>query len=141
MLEQERLYDIYMSENGDILIAIEVRDGEPDNPRIIYNGADIALLYRSKEFVIALDYIHPEARDNLKSAELITIAEIYKAKGREQEPVREYEVPVRIMSKIPVQTKDLPEHLSEADEEKLAKLENWDIPDGKFEELSKNLDI
>lgn len=133
-MEQEKLYDIYMNDEGEILIAIKVRDGEPVDPKIIYDGQDLAVFYRDPEHTIALDYIHPQVRVPLTKVSSLVIAELDKDKDggkpkEEQEPVREYEVAVKILPRLPVTTKDLPEHLSDEEEEALAKLDNWEIPE------------
>lgn len=93
--EQEGRYDILQNGAGEILIITKYRDGGPENPRLIYDGADVALLYRSRESAVFLDGINPEARGPLKSVDEVMIAEIDG-----NEVAREYKVPVRIVKSL-----------------------------------------
>lgn len=95
--EQEGYYDILQNAAGDLLIAIRARSGEPSHPRIVYDGQKHALLYRQQGFSITLDFIHPEIRGALARAEKVLVVEFENS-----EVVREYEVPVRFVKKIPL---------------------------------------
>ena len=88
---------------GDLLISIRARAGEPDHPQIVYDGGKHALLYRQQGFSITLDFIHPDARAPLAHAESVLIVEFEGG-----ELVREYEVPVRIVKKLPLSPENLP---------------------------------
>ena len=95
--EQEGYYDILQNAAGDLLIAIRARQGEPANSRIVYDGQKHALLYRQQGFSITLDFIHPEVRGALARAEKVLVVEF-----EGNNVVREYEVPVRFVKKIPL---------------------------------------
>lgn len=95
--EQEGYYDILQNAAGDLLIAIRARAGEPANPRIVYDGQKHALLYRQQGFSITLDFIHPEVRGALARAEKVLVVEF-----ENNEVMREYEVPVRYVKKMPL---------------------------------------
>jgi len=95
--EQEGYYDILRNAAGDLLIAIRARAGEPSHPRIVYDGQKHALLYRQQGFSVTLDFIHPEVRGDLARAEKVLVVEF-----EGNEVVREYEVPVRYVKKIPI---------------------------------------
>ena len=77
------------------MIIIRFRAGGPENPRLVYDGGDSALLYRSRESSVVLNAINPHARIPLKS-----VSEILMVELDEEEVAREYKVPVRIISKI-----------------------------------------
>ena len=47
--EQEGRYDILENNAGEIMIIIKYRSGGPENPRLVYDGGEVALLYRSRE--------------------------------------------------------------------------------------------
>ena len=48
MPEQEGSYDIFMSDEEDeFYIIIRHRDGEPEQPKIIYDGKEHAVFYRN----------------------------------------------------------------------------------------------
>ena len=53
--EQEGRYDILENNAGEIMIIIKYREGGPENPRLVYDGGAVALLYRSRESAILLD--------------------------------------------------------------------------------------
>ena len=101
--EQEGYYDILQNGAGDILISIRAREGEPEDPRLVYDGGKHALLYRSNGFSITLDFIHPEARVPLSKVESVLIVEFDN-----ENVVREYDVPLRMVKKIPISPENLP---------------------------------
>lgn len=90
--EQEGRYDILENGAGEILIIIKYREGGPENPRLVYDGGAVALLYRSRESAILLDAIHENARNSLKSVSEVLMVEI-----DDDEVAREYSVPVRLV--------------------------------------------
>jgi len=98
--ESEGRYDILQNEEGEVLVLIKARDGGPENPRFIYDGGDFALLYRSKESAIMLDNIHEQARESLKS-----VKELYFVEVEDDEVIREYTAPARIVGQIPLSKK------------------------------------
>ena len=93
--EQEGRYDILQNGAGEILIIIKYRNGGPENPRMVYDGGDVALLYRSRESALFLDAINEKARAPLKSVDEVLIAEIDG-----DEVAREYKVPLRIVKSL-----------------------------------------
>ncbi len=101
--EQEEFYDILQNADGDLLFAIRARSGAPEDPRIVYDGNEHALFYRNKGFSITLDFIHPEAREPLSKVSTVLMVEFEK-----DEVVREYDVPVRMVKKLPISDEHLP---------------------------------
>ncbi len=93
--EQEGRYDILQNGAGEILIIIKYRNGGPENPRLVYDGGDVALLYRSRESALFLDAINEKARAPLKSVDEVLIAEIDG-----DEVAREYKVPMRVVKSL-----------------------------------------
>ena len=93
--EQEGKYDILQNAAGEILIIIKYREGGPENPRLVYDGGEQALLYRSRESAVLLDAINVNARKPLKSVDEILMVEI-----EDDEVAREYTVPVRIVKSL-----------------------------------------
>ena len=88
--EQEGRYDILQNAAGEILIIIKYHEGEPDNPRIVYDGTETALLYRSKESAVLLEHINLKAREPLMKVENVLIVEV-----KDDDVAREYKVPMR----------------------------------------------
>ena len=93
--EQEGRYDILENNAGEIMIIIKYREGGPENPRLVYDGGEVALLYRSRESAILLDNIDERARPSLKSVEKVLMVEIDK-----DEVAREYDVPLRLVKDL-----------------------------------------
>ena len=93
--EEEGRYDILQNALGEILIIIKYREGGPENPRLIYDGGDSALLYRSRESAVKLDAINEKARQPLKSVD-----EVYLVEVEGNEVARDYKVPVRIFRSL-----------------------------------------
>ena len=97
-LEQEQEYDIMKDDKDHLIIAIKEREGEPSQPKILYDGGPHALLYRNPELTIVLDYIHPGVREMFSEAKEVTLIE----NNFKKEEVRSYAVPIRCVPKIPL---------------------------------------
>ena len=99
----ENTYDILQNAAKDMLFCISEREGEPDNPQIVYAGGKHALLYRSPDVVVVLDYVHEEAREQLTKTENVLIAEfVPHGSNRDMTGiVREYTANVRIENQLP----------------------------------------
>jgi hypothetical protein len=95
---QEQAYKVYLNE-GDLLFVLSVKDSKPDKPMLIYDGGDHAVLYRSKEQTILLDYLHEKVREPLTKVKTVLIAE-FQADGKTL--LHEYEVPVKQVKSVPL---------------------------------------
>lgn len=93
--ESKSRYDILQNDKGEILIIIQQRLGGPENPLFVYDGSQYALLYRSTESTVFFDDIVAPARLPLKSVIELQIVEI-----NEDEVIREYTVPVRLVKDV-----------------------------------------
>ncbi len=93
--KNEGQYDILQNSAGEILIIIKYRDGGPENPRLVYDGGDQALLYRSRESAVMLDAINEDARKPLKS-----VSEVLMVELEDDDVAREYRVPVRAVKSL-----------------------------------------
>lgn len=93
--DTEGRYDILQNAAGEILIIISYHQGGPENPRIVYDGGDRALLYRSRESAVMLDGINEKARAPLKSVDSVLMVEV-----EDDDVAREYRVPVRIIKSL-----------------------------------------
>lgn len=88
--QSEGKYEIIKNAAGEIMILITYRAGGPENPLILYDGGEEALLYRSRESSVMLGNIHVEARPLMK-----VVAEVLMVEVEGNEVAREYNVPVR----------------------------------------------
>jgi hypothetical protein len=92
---QKGRYSILQNAKGEIMLMMDSRIGGPENPRFIYDGGAMALLYRSQESSVAFKNIDPGARTPLKSVSEILIVEI-----ENDDVEREYLVPVRLVKDV-----------------------------------------
>ncbi len=88
-------YEIFQNDKGEILLMIPQNDGGPENPLFIYDGSQNALLYRSHESAVYFNDIVEGARSALKAVSEILIVEI-----DDNEVVREYKVPMRMVKDV-----------------------------------------
>ena len=88
-------YSILQNAKGEIMLMMNSRMGGPENPRFIYDGGEMALLYRSQESSVAFKDIDPGARQPLKSGSESLVVEI-----ENDDVEREYIVPVRLVRDV-----------------------------------------
>lgn len=92
--EKEKEFNILQNGAGDILFLISVRPGGPENPRLVFDGNNSALLYRSRESAVILEGINPDAKLPLQSVDEVLVVELDG-----EEVAREYMVPLRVVKK------------------------------------------
>ncbi|MBR5130234.1 MAG: hypothetical protein IKV03_03325 [Alphaproteobacteria bacterium] len=73
---QEKKYQILPTTNGRLVFAISVKSSEPSLPKILYDGGEHAVLCRSENEIIVLDFLHPTAKEAMQSISEAYIAEI-----------------------------------------------------------------
>lgn len=103
---QEKDFEAYIGNNGEVVFAIEAKDSEINNPKIQYAGGQHALLCRDNaiEQAIVLDYLHPRIQEQLSKSVKALIAEI---DYDEEKVIRDYEVGVeQVMELPPLQLND-----------------------------------
>lgn len=81
-------YSILQNDKGEIIVIIEAREGEPDDPRFIYDGST-ALLFRNFDSNVIFRDIDPKAHEALGNVTEVLVVEILN------DVVREYIVPLR----------------------------------------------
>ena len=57
---QKGRYSILQNAKGEIMLMMDSRAGGPENPRFIYDGGEMALLYRSQESSVAFKSIEED---------------------------------------------------------------------------------
>lgn len=82
-------YTILQNEHGEIMVMIDARESEPDDPRFIYDGK-MALLFRNFDSSIAFRNIDPEAHEALRGIDEVLVIEVLN-----DDVAREYIAPIR----------------------------------------------
>lgn len=88
-------YTIVQNAKDEIMVMISSREGEPENPHLIYDGKDTALLYRSSKSSMAFRHIDEGAQEPLRTVKEVLIVEI-----ENDDVAREYNAPVRIVKDV-----------------------------------------
>ncbi|MGD9638908.1 MAG: hypothetical protein AB7U85_07595 [Alphaproteobacteria bacterium] len=97
MLIQEKNYEVLQNPEGELLFSIKSRNKAPSSPRMLYAGGKHAVLYRSEEESLLLDFLPTLAQTTIKNLKQVLIVEFDK-----EELVREYDAPVQHLSKLPI---------------------------------------
>mgnify|MGYP004625470257 FL=1 len=105
-VEKETTYDVLVNADGEVLFCLKARSFSPNSPQMLYNGEDKVLFYRRPEETILLDYVHPDARGALGKVSEVLIAEFVDptAENPDKAVVREYNVALRHVNKLPMAT-------------------------------------
>lgn len=83
-------YDLLSDGVGHVLLVVDAGEDEPAHPRLVWDGSDRMLFYRSLRSACTIDGLAAAAREALAEASEVTVAEV----GGE-EVVREYSAPLR----------------------------------------------
>jgi lysine biosynthesis protein LysW len=98
IIDIENEYDVLNNKDGDIMFSVLERDGEPDNPRLVYDGGEHALLIRNGAHTVILDYINKDVRPMLAQTAEVLIGE--HPKRDEKKFVRDYKAAVKIVKNL-----------------------------------------
>lgn len=98
-IEQEKEYQIMPTTDGNLVFTIEARANEVSNPKVLYDGGKHALLYRTDEDVVILDYLNPAAIAKLQKLSSTFVSEINAEK---EEVARLYKVHIHQVFKYPI---------------------------------------
>ncbi len=101
MPQQSKLYAILTNDRNEkcILLTPEKLPKTPAiNPEILYDGKKHALLYRSPNETIILDYIPPTQQKILKDLKSILVVEF---NVKTKQPIHEYIAKITSTNKIP----------------------------------------
>ncbi len=69
-------YQALVNASGQMAFIIPAQENAPKSPKLVYNGSDVALLYRAISDVLVLDKLHEEAQKHLKQISSVVIIEI-----------------------------------------------------------------
>ena len=89
------MYQILQDHDGDLVLILNPQPSDPQDPMFIYDGGDIALLFRDWDSNVRLNNISEEARPILKDADDIYVVEI-----QDEEILRDYMAPIRLTSDV-----------------------------------------
>ncbi len=99
VVEKEDAYVALPTTEDEIVFAISVKENEPENPQLMYDNDEHALLIRNDVSAVVLDYLNTEIQTMLQNSKKVYIAEIdYKEKRLK----RDYEVPVAMVQEYPI---------------------------------------
>lgn len=77
-------YSIMQNDKGEFTLIIHSQPDEPENPRIIYDGSDIALLFRNLASTLSIKNINAETIEALnKNEEIFVVEEMCGEIGRQ----------------------------------------------------------
>lgn len=95
-MEHEVNFNILKNSEGNLMFLVHARMGGVEGSSVVYDGRQTALLYRTKKDVVALDFIHPAVRADLKKKKEVLVVEVDGGSI-----VREYMAPVKIVKTLP----------------------------------------
>ena len=96
-MEREVNFNILKNSEGNLMFLVHARMGGVKDSKVVYDGGQTALLHRSNEDVVALDFIHPAIRTDLKKKKEVLVVEVNNGSV-----VREYIAPVQTVKALPV---------------------------------------
>lgn len=95
VVEKQDFFEIIENKFGELAIFIDARSTTPENPKLEYNGDNVAILYRDNKTIIKLEGISQETRSTLAEAEVVLFIETDV-----EEVIRTYAVPVETVEEI-----------------------------------------
>ena len=112
--EQESFYEVHVNADNELMISIHARDAEPKAPVIIYDGGAHALLYRTPDSAVILDFLHPAVRQYLLDVTAVLMAEV-----KDGRVVREYTAACRRVKNLPLDLSGVKPMLSRSEAAKI----------------------
>jgi hypothetical protein len=98
MMIKQSNYEVLKNPEGELLFGLAQKESVPNNPKVIYDGGQHAILYRAEGEAIMLDYLPPIALDNLGKIKTALFVEFDENKNA----VREYDVSIRQVKSLPL---------------------------------------
>ena len=96
-VEHEINFNILKNGEGNLMLLVHARMGGVTNSKIVYDGGQKALLYRTEQDVVSLDFIHPAIRGDLKKKKEVLVVEV-----NDGAVVREYMASVQAVKTLPL---------------------------------------
>ena len=95
-MEREVNFNILKNGEGNLMLLVHARMGGVKESKVVYDGGQTALLYRTDKDIVALDFIHPAVRTDLKKKKEVLIVEV-----NNEAVVREYIATVQAVKALP----------------------------------------
>ena len=93
-MQQLKSYTAFLTEAGGLVLVLPpVGANVPENPKIVYDGGEHALFYKTPTQVYILDYLNDVARAALKEQSSVLLFEVNTDL---QMIVRDYDVPIEM---------------------------------------------
>ena len=93
-MQQLESYTAFLTEAGGLVLVLPpVGANVPENPKIVYDGGEHALFYKTPTQVYILDYLNKVAQEALKEQTSILLFEVNTDL---QMIIRDYDVPVEL---------------------------------------------
>ena len=96
-MEREVNFNILKNGEGNLMLLVHARMGGVADSKVVYDGGQTALLYRTEKDIVALDFVHPAIRSDLKKKKEVLIVEVDGGAI-----VREYMASVKAVKTLPV---------------------------------------
>ena len=96
-MEREVNFNILKNSEGNLMLLVHSRMGGVADSKVVYDGGQTALLHRTDKDIIALDFIHPAIRADLKKKKEVLIVEVDGGTI-----IREYMAAVQAVKALPV---------------------------------------
>ena len=96
-MEREVNFNILKNGEGNLMLLVHARSGGVADSKVIYDGGQTALLHRTEDDVVALDFIHPAVRSDLKKKKEVLIVEVEGGSI-----IREYMASVKAVKSLPL---------------------------------------
>ena len=96
-MEREVNFNILKNSEGNLMFLVHARMGGAENSKVVYDGGQTALLYKTDKDIVMLDFIHPAIRADLKKKKEVLIVEVEGGAI-----VREYMATVKTVKTLPV---------------------------------------
>lgn len=96
-IERESGFNILKNGMGQLMILIHAHMGGVRTPKIVYDGGQAALLYRTNSAPVLLDFIHPAIRRDLRGQNEVLVVETDNGAI-----IREYTTMVQVVPTLPL---------------------------------------
>ena len=97
-IEKEEAYVIFPTREDELVFSISVKEEDPVKPKILYDGGEHALLYRSESDIVILDYLPDYVRERMQNIDEAYVVEIdYRIKKMKYN----YDVFIEMVDKYP----------------------------------------